>query len=315
MKAAFTVAAGLLILSLFIVALGGHRFWEEQDVYVINFRSIKDLAERRPVKYAGLNIGRVLEIDVSRENPGVIAVTVGVKKDFPLHEGTRASISQKGLVGDNYVLLGLYGEAGPRLQPGAVIPAAPAADFQQVLGAMNDLIGTLKPRLEEIAEGLSLLVSPENRRNVALTLERAPVLLAQAEATLARLDSEIGGIGSQARARLAQGGELLTTLQTRLDTTMDKVDATIVNADAAVGNASRDWSATLADVRRQVNTVGGRVTSLTENLESSLEYDQERIEIVLENVDELVIELRKLSRSLRERPWQVIYQPEERALQ
>ena len=68
-------------------------------------------------KFAGLEIGRVQRIFVDPDDPSRIKVIIGVNHDFALHGGTFAIISQKGLVGDNYIMLDLDPPVGPVLAP------------------------------------------------------------------------------------------------------------------------------------------------------------------------------------------------------
>jgi hypothetical protein len=68
---------------------------------------------------------------------------------------------------------------------------------------------------------------------------------------------------------------------------------------------------TLDLTREHIDAAGGNVGELTAKLNEDWDYDQERLEIVLENLADLTEELRMLSRSLRERPWQIIHTPEE----
>lgn len=87
-KAVATLAIGLAVLGLFVVLLGGHRFWEKLDAYVITFSSVRDLTPGRPVKFAGLEIGRVQKIAIDPDDPSRVKVVIGVNHDFVLYGGT-----------------------------------------------------------------------------------------------------------------------------------------------------------------------------------------------------------------------------------
>ena len=85
------------------------------------------------------------------------------------------------------------------------------------------------------------------------------------------------------------------------------------NFDSAVTGLHQQSTATLEVVREQVETLGVSLTALSTQLQSDLDYDQQQIEEILENTVELTDNLKLLSRSLKERPWQVIYRPDDSA--
>ncbi len=165
-KAALTVVLGLILLGVFIVALGGRRFWENYDYYAIVFDSVKDLSAGRPVKYAGLDIGRVEDISIDPKSPGQVLVRIAVKQGFPLFNGTFALISQKGLVGDNYVFLQLQGQAGQQLKPGSHIPSKQVMSLNELANQISDLVNELRPKLLSVADGLNDLQAEDNREKV-----------------------------------------------------------------------------------------------------------------------------------------------------
>jgi len=110
-RAWLAIVLGLVVLGLFIVVLGGFRFWEDLALYQARFRNVQDVGPGRPVKYAGLEVGRVLGTRIDPADPAYVLVDLGVEADFPIPAGTVASITQKGLVGDTFILLRL--EAAP----------------------------------------------------------------------------------------------------------------------------------------------------------------------------------------------------------
>jgi hypothetical protein len=64
-------------------------------------------------------------------------------------------------------------------------------------------------------------------------------------------------------------------------------------------------------VRMQTETLGGMLTALSGRFEENMEYDQAQVEEILRNTRELTENLNLLSRSLRDRPWQIIFHPDE----
>lgn len=302
-KAALAVLAGLVVLGMFIVFLGGHDFFSDYSQYKILFRNVKDLTPGRPVKYAGLSVGKVDSITVDTENPGRISVVINVDRDFPLYRGTVAMVTQKGLVGDNYILLELRSEAGPKLADGDSMPSAVIMSMNEVAAQMGQSVAALTPQLERAVNAFERLFSPENMSNIGKSLKMAPEVLAETNATLVTFRNEWTNLARSGAGAMNTGSKNITALTMELTDTLQKVETAIA---ALQGDMSVTLSGVGADVSRAVDGIEG----LTADLRRNVEYDQEELELILININRLSREMNRLARSLRERPWQVLNPPQ-----
>lgn len=302
-KAALAALAGLTVLGLFIVFLGGHDFFSDYSQYKILFRNVKDLTPGRPVKYAGLSVGKVDSITVDADNPGRIAVTINVDRDFPLYRGTTAMVTQKGLVGDNYILLELRGEAGSKLADGDSIPSGVIMSMNEVAAQMGKSVAALTPQLERAVNAFEMLFSPENMSNIGKSLKMAPEVLAETNATLVTFRNEWKNLARSGAGAMNTGSKNITVLTEELVDTLQKVEVVL----AAVQG---DMSGTLQNVSGDFSRAVDGIEGLTSDLRRNIEYDQEELEIILMNINRLSREMNRLARSLRERPWQVLNPPQ-----
>ncbi len=302
-KAVLAALAGMTVLGLFIVLLGGHNFFSDYSQYKILFRNVKDLTPGRPVKYAGLSVGKVDTITVEPSNPGRISVVVNVDKEFPLYEGTVATVTQKGLVGDNYILLQLNGEAGAKLPEGAEIPAAITMSMNDVAAEMGKAVARLTPQLEKAVIGFEMVFSPENMSNIGKSLKMAPELLAQTNATLVSFRQEWKKLSRTGSSAMKTGAENITVITGEVTDTLQRIESVLENLEG-------DMSNTLQNVDGQVVRAVDGIEGLTTDLRRNMEYDQEELEMILDNINRLSREMNRLARSLRERPWQVLNPPQ-----
>lgn len=287
LKAAGALALGLVILGGFMVVLGGNWFWVKYDHYLIRFTAIKDLSRGRPVKYAGLDVGRVEDISLDVNDPRYIGVTVAIHQGFPLFGGTVARIAQKGLVGDYYVLLELRGQPGEKISPGAAIPAITTMDVQELAAKAGEMLDDIRPKINEIAENISLLFTPENTESLKKALEGTPKLVD--DLRLAANDFRRNW-----EALSAKGGKAAETL-----------DASLKRMDKVVTTVEGELTRTLATFRTQAEHVGG----LTSDVRQGFNYDQEQLEDILRNLNRTSREVRELASRLRERPWELLRPP------
>lgn len=288
-KAILTMGAGLAVLSAFMIVLGGHWFWEDLTPYSIRFTTVKDLTTGRPVKYGGLDIGRIEEIDLDPEDPRYIRVVIGVDSKFPLYQGTMARIAQKGLVGDFYVFLELKGKPGPRIEPEGVIPAMKTADFQEIANNFGELLQDIKPKIDEIATNFNRLFSKENVEAMRLILKKGPGFIESTQKAVTE--------AQQDWRKLVEGGLQVT----------GSMDDTLGGVNQSVRSVEKELQATLAEFRKQALKAG----ELAESIQDGFEYDQEQIEEILGNVNRSSREMKELIGRLRERPWEAIRPPRE----
>lgn len=295
-RSGLTITLGLAVLGLFIVAFGGHRFWEKLDTYHIRFLTVKDLSVGRPVKYAGINIGRVLDISVDKMDPGQVHVTIGVQQDFAVYQGTVASITQKGLVGDNYVLLSLKARPGQKLPVQSEIPADTSTSIFEAAASVGHLVQELHPKLVRIADSLDILLATINSQDMAGVTRNMNAVLHNAAQGIKTMTTEIQAVSGDARQGIREARNVMRTVQGSAHKADEALESTRLAMEA---------------VRMQTETLGGMLTALSGRFEENMEYDQAQVEEILRNTRELTENLNLLSRSLRDRPWQIIFHPDE----
>jgi phospholipid/cholesterol/gamma-HCH transport system substrate-binding protein len=288
-KASVAIAVCLTILGAFVVVLGGYRFWEELEVYNIRFRSVKDLSPGRPVKYGGLDVGRILAIGVDQEDPTMIRVSVGLDGRVPMRQGVVARIAQKGLVGDYYVFLDPQSKLGEVIPPGAFIPSVETVDLSQLAGMAGEVLMELRPRLERIAMSLETVLTSENSARITELLAKAPKLVSDLQAAVDSVKADFKSLTATGKSVANDASRTLNTI------------------DKAVESLRIQLDATLTELRKEVKQVG----ALAGNLDKAVKHDQEQLEDILHNVERLSADLKNLASRLRERPWEILRKPTE----
>jgi len=291
-RATLALAVCGVVLSVFVVLLGGYRFWEKLDVYTMRFQSVKDLATGRPVKYGGLDVGRILSIGVDPDDPRMIRVTIGLRERIALHQGVVARIAQKGLVGDYYVFLDPQGEPGPVIPPGSFLPTVESVDMSQLAGMAGDVIRDLKPRLDRIASSLEQVLNKDNADHLTELLSKAPAMVDEMRQAAKQIQSDFTTVSNSGKDAALAARKTLKTL----NTSAEKLTA--------------ELQRTLADIRSEVRQVGG----LTETMHKAVRHDQAQVEDILENVEQMSADMRRLAEKLRDRPWEALRPAQERTL-
>ena len=104
------VAVGAFILLVIAMAVGfvlwytdakDSRDFELYEVYFAG--SVSGLDRGSPVRYLGVDVGRVRRLDIDRDNPGRVVAVVEVDRSAPISSATRASLGLQGVTGLLYI--------------------------------------------------------------------------------------------------------------------------------------------------------------------------------------------------------------------
>jgi phospholipid/cholesterol/gamma-HCH transport system substrate-binding protein len=293
---AHALAAGLFTLllgaALAVVAL----WFSKEDLklipYVLNTSSaVTGLKVEAPVRYRGVDVGKVDEIAIDAANNGRVRIRIGVREGTPITKSTYAQLGYQGITGLAYVLLGDDGKSREPLQSGpsevAVIRMKPSL-MDNGEGLFNSFV--------EIADKVNHLLDDENQGHVRRTLagleeatqrassvtkklepslEAMPGLIAEAK----NLATEAKSLATDARASMRKADQLIGSvngLALKLDQRVDTLTRAVASVEEvgvtahAVGEETMprmnglidDLSKETRALGRVINTVGEQPQSI-----------------------------------------------------
>jgi phospholipid/cholesterol/gamma-HCH transport system substrate-binding protein len=182
-KANYTlVGAFVLIFILFInifvlwISRGGlHSNFTPYDIYFSG--SVTGLEIGSSVRYRGIPVGKVKNIEINPENLEQIHVTTHINKDVPIKEDAYASLESIGITGIAYIQINGGSQSAPILQDdgtnNAVILSR-ASRFEEVV----DTVPALLRQSSALIQDIRSLLSEENRASLQKTLENISLLTA-----------------------------------------------------------------------------------------------------------------------------------------
>lgn len=225
--------------------------------------SVAGLGPGSPVNYKGVQVGAVRKVQLAPDHR-TVNVLVGINADFPLPEGTYATVGSSGLIGSNYVDISLgqgpgtihtstHSPAKLRLKPGSLMG---------LLGQAADIVDEVKSTLNSVQE----LLSSENRRQITETLAD----VRQASAELTKLEkaaepsvAQLPALVTETRRTVAKAGELLANsnrLVTKVSSSMSAVGAAASSASALAAQMNQQSAP-------QLTALLVRLRALSEQLE------------------------------------------------
>jgi phospholipid/cholesterol/gamma-HCH transport system substrate-binding protein len=257
-----------LVLAAALIAVG---LWFRRDnisfaQYVVTTTSsVSGLKAEAPVRYRGVDVGRVESIKIEPGSSGRVNIRIGVQEDTPVTRTTYAQLGYQGVTGLAYVSLNDDESSSERLKPGAGEPLR-IEMRPSVFDSSLDLVAAVR----ELSNRMNELLSAENRGLVTKMLggiERASRQTAELAERLQPGAREFPALVGDARGVLADLGKLSRKLEER-SAAFDRMAASLDE----VGLAARSFN---DETLPRVNT-----------LVEQLQRDTRALDRVLKALDE-----------------------------
>jgi len=273
------------IVGLFVLVLGaalvagvlwlasGGAFQKKYDPYLaIANESVAGLNLNAPVKYNGVDVGKVRKIWLEPGNPEQVNLLFAIERDTPIKEDTVAVLKTQGLTGIAYVELSGGTRDSPPLTATAGNEYPVIRTKPSLIARLENILTDVLAKLDSTTSGINAILSDENKaafksaladisavtRTLAArreTLDKVIVSAARtfdnsARATV-QLERVIARIGESAQAVEKMGNEVART-SAGAGTTVNEVGADV----------KRFTAETLPELERLLGELGVLSTSL-----------------------------------------------------
>lgn len=277
---AYALAAGLFTLLLgagvVLAAMWLSGDTEKRDRYQLESPyPVTGLNLQAPVRYRGIEVGRVEAIDFDPGRPRAIVLTVSVKSGTPITRGTYAQLGTQGVTGLAYVILDDEGKQPDPLTPEASlearIPVRPSF-FDEIAGGGKDLVADANA----VARRLNRLLSEENQAQLLRTLAGLEAATQGVSNIALKLDPaarNLPALTEDARRALASADRLFASLGKLTAELTQRVDALerVSRSAEQVGGAAQSVSgATTADTLPRINLLLEELARNSRSLERLL---------------------------------------------
>ena len=235
-------------------------FLDRQREYRTSFRDVAGLNVGDEVRYGGVRVGAITALDIDSAPPSTILVRFRVRRLTPVRAGTRAVITQLGLLGQPYLALEPGIGGGPTLAEGATIPSE---DNLSVQDAMRRLAISLD-RADSVFAAVERLTDANPLARLDSTLARADTLVRGATVGSERLLGRLDAASRQLGVLLAHSERLVGT-----------IDTAVSGAGPGLASTQREALETLRETRslvvelRSAMDQGGGVNELVRNLNAA----------------------------------------------
>ncbi len=246
----FVLLLGALLIAGVLWLASGGAWQTKQDIYLsVMEESVAGLNLNAPVKYMGVDVGKVQTIAIDAASPKRVRLLFAIDRGTPIRVDTFAVLKTQGLTGIAYVELdGGGAESAPLL---AVAPERyPLIRSKPSLSArLENVLSTVLAKLDSTSASLNALLSPQNQKAFSATLADIALITH----TLAERRSTIDAGLNNAAKTFDNSAELSAKLRREAGPLLARID----RAAVAIERMGLETAQASSSAGRTVVDVGG----------------------------------------------------------
>ena len=276
---AFTLLGFLGILA-FMMWFAKLQFDRQYAYYDVFFTDVSGLSLSSDVQFAGLSVGKVVDMGLSDKRDGSVRVRLEVREDTPVRADSTASLAPQGVTGVFSVAI-TSGTAAAKLLQEAGPDGVPVITVgRSALQTLSDRGPEMIERLSTVAEQLNELLGDANQtrvRNILDNVERSSGNLDQALADIAKATAAIGEAAEDIAGFGAQVQGLSESAKTTLanaDTALGQFTQTAKTADTTLTEAKDTIARVHVYLDQDLGPLTARLRGSAESFDKALETGQ-----------------------------------------
>lgn len=287
-KAGIIIVTSLIILSGFIILIGGSQVFEKLDKYYIKVMNAAGLEVGSQVKLGGVRIGRVLSIKAPNGPGEPVTVEIGIRKGAALYKGTKASITQIGFVGDIYLLLSVDKTTTERIKVGDIIPSQEQVQFDVLMSKVDGLSQTVDGLIKDIDK----LFSEKNIKGIETLIGNTNEAIVSGSSNLDKVASSLKGTTNKLELVLNEIEELVKGNKGEVSQMIKKAREDLEKAGEMI---------------KSIEVTAKSVEKTSKSADRVIELQSQNLEILLNTMNKTTEELQDLFQEIKNKPWSIIY--------
>jgi phospholipid/cholesterol/gamma-HCH transport system substrate-binding protein len=161
---AFVLVLGAVLIAGVLWLASGGNFQKKYDLYLaIESESVAGLNLNAPVKYNGVDVGKVREIRLDPGNPDQVNLLFAIEHGTPIKEDTVATLKTQGLTGIAYVELSGGAKNAPPLRTTAGSEYPVIRTKSSLSARLENVLTTVLAKLDSTSTNINAILSDENR--------------------------------------------------------------------------------------------------------------------------------------------------------
>ena len=160
----FVLVLGAVLVAGILWLASGGAFQKKYDLYLaIMDESVAGLNLNAPVKYNGVDVGKVRQIQLDPANPERVNLIFAIERGTPVKEDTVAVLKTQGLTGIAYVELSGGTQGAPLLRATAGSPYPVIRTKPSLAARLENVLTSVLAKLDSTSTSINAILSDENR--------------------------------------------------------------------------------------------------------------------------------------------------------
>lgn len=273
-----------------------------------------------PVRYGGLRVGAVQNVQVDPGDSTRIQVDMIVDSNAPIKTDSVARLSSLGLLSDYYIEISTGTPQSALAAPDSVLKSVESAGLANIGDAIDSLVPQINSALDKLTLNLDALqitvtrandlLNDSNRANIGQALARTNDLLNDRNrSNIGDSINNLNQLLAESRPKISTGltninnaTERLTPLLEDVRKTSARVDETLANVNSMLSENRPDLKASLSELRE---VLAASKTTVNQ-LQDMMNQNSINIYELLENMRASAANLRSLTETIKSSPSSLI---------
>jgi len=301
------VASLLAGLIAFVYWLEKHEGSQQYDYYhVYMTESVSGLSTDASVKYLGVDVGSVIDIDINPNNSEQVQLLLEIRQGIPVKLDTKATLRFYGVTGLAFMELMGGGNDSPLLKQGETADIPIIQESASTFSNIEKTLNSLASNSADVLEKIDRLLSTDNLNNVN-------DILVETKSLLAALSKQQPQISHLLDTGVAAGKSIDDAFK-QVTLAADSV-AAMTKALEKNGNIMEiQFGQTLAEIDSASNSVEKMADSFNHNyadigqeISGEVEHSLVLFRQLLYQMDSLVVELQRTARNIDDSPSDLLF--------
>jgi phospholipid/cholesterol/gamma-HCH transport system substrate-binding protein len=264
-KVGVFASIGLLLAMLVIFMLGGeNRFFERNYTIYSHFDNISGLRAGATVQLAGLKIGYVDNIRLSKNlDEKMMTVVLRIRRGFQdrIRKDSTATIETQGLLGDKFIYVTMGSEVQPVIPNKGTIESRVTTSIFSLADKAGTILDDIGDASESVKNALGAFSDKKGGGDIKASIKSIKNILAQIETGKGFIHAILYD---------PKGAQIVSAIADTMDSVRDIVATADKESEGQLGglitnlrHASADLKTILATVRRGEGTVGRLINDPT----------------------------------------------------
>jgi phospholipid/cholesterol/gamma-HCH transport system substrate-binding protein len=286
------IALSTFLLIVLLVIIGTEQFLKQQDIYYIAYKdiSVSGLEIGSPVKYLGLGVGTIRDIEIDPEDISSINVKIAIKPGTPIKKDAYADIELLGITGLKMIEIRGGSNEAELLEPGAFIP--PGGSTSEMITGKAEIIAE---KIELLVNNLNRFTQPENLDKIIRLAESSNRTFEDLDLILNENRNNLNKIMAHTQTTIAQLDSITEQLvpvvsrirETAMVDTISDILANVNQITYRMRKANLEY--VIDELARTINRTHQLLTNVDHDLErgsANLYISLRRLRSTLEYLDE-----------------------------